>query len=355
MYDFPKILNSHDLTLSAIKGTPEKIPFNPFIMHLAASLANVDYNHQYCQNPEILADSQIKSANFFGIDHVNVSTDAYREASAWGVEIDWESHTPVSKRDIEISDFDSIEVPNLLENQRIMNRVNAVKHFSREVGGNQCIIGWIEAPFAEICCLFGLVNVLLQCKNQNWVENIKDLIERILPVQKEFAILQIEAGADIIGVGDSAISQIGPMRYETCCLDATRDLFTNIQKNVPVLYHVCGDNDIVDKEGRDMIKLISSTGANVIDFDYQVDLKIAKQKCGSTNCIRGNSNTTVFGDSSYSTLDVVNEVSKTIKSGKPGGQYMYALGCEVPWEPLDLAIRNLSIAKAITEKMGHYN
>ena len=82
MYDIAKNLNSHDLTLSAIKGIPEKIPFNPFIMHLAASLGNVDYNHQYCQNPEILVDSQLKCANFFGIDHVNVSTDAYRETSA---------------------------------------------------------------------------------------------------------------------------------------------------------------------------------------------------------------------------------------------------------------------------------
>jgi uroporphyrinogen-III decarboxylase len=354
LYDFVKNLNSHDLTLYAIKDTPEKIPFNPFIMHLAANLANVDYNHQYCQNPEILVDAQIKCAKFFGIDHVNVATDAYREASAWGVEIDWKSHTPVAKKNIEIDDFDSLETPNLLENQRIMNRVNAVKKCSEIIGGNQCIVGWIEAPFAEICCLFGLINVLLQCKKHNWINIIKGLIKRILPVQKEFVKLQIEAGADIIGAGDSAISQIGPMRYESCCLDATRDLFNYIQKEVPVLYHVCGDNDIVDKEGRDMIKLISSTNADIIDFDYQVDLKIAKQKIGKNNCLRGNTNTTVFGDPSYSSEDVINEVSKTIEAGKPEGQYMFALGCEVPWQPLDLVIRNLGIAKALTEKMGYY-
>ncbi|MFW9784427.1 MAG: uroporphyrinogen decarboxylase family protein, partial [Candidatus Heimdallarchaeota archaeon] len=111
-------MNSRDLTLSAINGIPEKIPFNPFVMHLAATLANVDYNHQYCQNPKDLVDSQIKCAEFFGIDHVNVSTDAYREANAWGVEIDWDSHTPIAKKNIEINEFDSIEIPNLLENQR---------------------------------------------------------------------------------------------------------------------------------------------------------------------------------------------------------------------------------------------
>ena len=45
----------------------------------------------HCENPpvfpQILADAQIKCSEFFGINHVNVSTDAYREASAWGVEM----------------------------------------------------------------------------------------------------------------------------------------------------------------------------------------------------------------------------------------------------------------------------
>ncbi|GAH48019.1 unnamed protein product, partial [marine sediment metagenome] len=126
-------MNRLELTLSAIKGTPEKIPFNPFIMHLAASLNNVDYNSEYCQNPEILAKAQTKCSDFFGIDHVNVSTDAYREANAWGVEINWNSHTPVAKTYLKIDEFDSLETPDLNSNKRIINRVNAVKLLSEKV------------------------------------------------------------------------------------------------------------------------------------------------------------------------------------------------------------------------------
>jgi len=347
-------MNSLELTLSAIKGIPEKIPFNPFIMHLAASLSNVDYNHEYCQNPEILANSMIKCSDFFGIDHVNVSTDAYREANAWGVEIDWDSHTPIAKTYLKIEEFESIEAPELLENKRIQNRVEAVKLLSETVGGKRCIVGWIEAPFAEICCLFGLINVLKLCKHSDWEKRIKSLIERILPFQKEFARLQIEAGANIIGAGDSAISQIGPMRYEKFCLEATIDLFNYIQKDVPVLYHICGDNSVIDKEGRDMLKLVSKTNAAILDLDYQVDLKLAKEKIGKNNCIRGNTNTQILGSETYSILGVYNEIKNTIEAGKPGGMYMFSSGCEWPWKPLDLTIRNLSIAKALTEFMGKY-
>ncbi|NVM46413.1 MAG: hypothetical protein HWN79_16000 [Candidatus Lokiarchaeota archaeon] len=347
-------MNSLELTLSAIKGMPEKIPFNPFIMHLAASLLGVDYNHEYCQNPNILAKAQIKCANFFGIDHVNVSTDAYREASAWGVEIEWSSHTPVAKSHLKISDFDSIEDPDLLSNQRIINRVNAVKALSELVGGEQCVVGWIEAPFAEICCLFDLVNVLILCRYDDWDKKIASLINRVLPIQKEFAKLQIEAGAHVIGAGDSAISQIGPHRYEKCCLKATKDLFDLIQNDVPVLYHICGDNGVIDKEGRDMLKLVSSTNSAILDLDYQVDLKLAKEKIGKKSCIRGNTNTQVLGSQTYSINDVSNEIEKTIELGKPGGRYQYAAGCEWPWKPLSMASRNLGIARTLVDKLGKY-
>lgn len=346
-------MNSLELTLSAIKGIPEKIPFNPFIMHLASMLFHKSYN-EYCKNPEILANAQIKCSNFFGIDHVNVSTDAYREANAWGVEINWDSHTPVAKKNIKIEDFNFTETPDILKNKRIQNRVAAVKKLHEKVGGSQCIVGWIEAPFAEICCLFDLINILLLCKKENWVEEIKGLINRILPIQKEFAKLQIEAGADIIGAGDSAISQIGPMRYEKCCLDATRELFNYIQKDVPVLYHICGDNSVIGRESRDMLKLVSSTKAAILDLDYQVDLKMAKEKIGKNNCIRGNTNTMIIGSSKYSPLEVINEISKTIEAGKPGGRFMYAAGCEWPWEPFEMASRNIGFAKALIEKLGQY-
>lgn len=349
-------MNSRDLTLSAINDIPEKIPFNPFIMHLAASLNNINYSHDYVQKPEVLADAQIKCSKFFGIDHVNVSTDAYREASAWGVEINFEGHTPVSRPKTELNwrEFDSIETPDISESVRIQQRVKAVKLLKEQVGSDQCIIGWIEAPFAEINCIFGMVNVFYIAAEKKWDEIIKGLIRRIIPFQLEFAKLQVEAGADIIGAGDSVVSQFGPMRYEKSCLELTQKLFYDIQKYAPVLYHTCGDNSVVDKEGRDMLKLLASTGASILDIDSPVDLAIAKEKIGNEICIRGNSDTSILGNPYSEIGEVIDIISKAMETGKPNGRYMYAAGCEWPWGPLNMAVRNLSFAKAINDKIGGY-
>jgi uroporphyrinogen-III decarboxylase len=347
-------LNSRDLTLAAIKGMPEKIPFNPFIMHLAATIEGIDYSQVYCRNAESLTNAHIKCAKTFGIDHVNVSTDAYREASAWGVKVDFSGHTPVASEQLNMKDFDTLDKPDLAAAPRVQNRVEAVTLLNTKVGREQCIIGWIEAPFAEICCLFGLMEVLKLARKPDWNDRIKAVMKRVLPVQLEFAKMQIEAGADIIGAGDSAVSQIGPKRYQEACLEVTQELFRSIGRQVPVLYHVCGDNSAMDKDGRDMLNLLARSGASIMDIDYQVNLTTAKSKIGDRICIRGNMNTNLLGNRVYGPETIAHEVTQTIQAGKPGGRYMFAAGCEWPWEPLDLSARNLGIAKTINDKLGVY-
>ena len=111
---------------------------------------------------------------------------------------------------------------------------------------------------------------------------------------------------------------------------------------------------VIDKEGRDMLKLVSSTNAAILDLDYQIDLREAKEKIGRRNCIRGNTNTQVLGSQTYSIRDVSKEIEKTIEIGKSGGMYQYAAGCEWPWEPLSMASRNLGIARTLVDKLGRY-
>ncbi|MHA1925411.1 MAG: uroporphyrinogen decarboxylase family protein [Candidatus Thorarchaeota archaeon] len=314
-------MNSLERTLAAIEGTPDKVPFNPFIMHLAAAVDDIDYSNVYCKKSSVLAEAQIKFANSFGLDHVNVSTDAYREASAWGVEVDFSSHTPVAKTYLSLDEFASIERPDLESIDRVQDRVNAVRLLKEKVGHGQCVMGWIEAPFAEICCLFGLMNILKLAREPNWNEIVADLIRRILPVQQEFAKMQIEAGADIVGAGDSAVSQIGPKRYGDACLGPTQELFSGIRKHVPVLYHVCGDSSVIDVDGRDMLELVADSGTSVLDIDYQVDMNTAKNKIGNRVCIRGNTNTAVLGDQMYDSAHVADAINKNIQEGKTGGKY----------------------------------
>ncbi|MHA1683479.1 MAG: uroporphyrinogen decarboxylase family protein [Promethearchaeota archaeon] len=346
-------MNSKELFFSAMNGIPEKVPFDPLVMHLAAGLINVDYSGILCRDPKRLAEAQVKCTNFFGMSHVLAGTDAYREASAWGIAMNYEHHTPMPTNHFEWKDFDEIETPDLNESLRIQERMVTLREF-RKRAPDKVIFGWIEAPFAEMCCLFGMMNVVKICRKEEWRAIYRKLLERIVPVQLEFAKMQIEEGADLIGAGDSAISQIGPRRYKDASLDVTRYLFTAIKKHVPVLYHTCGDNSGVDRNGNDMLKLIASTGCDILDIDFLVDLGVAKEKIGKGTCIRGNTSTTILGDRSEPPEKITSKIHETVQKGMPGGRFIYSAGCEWPWQPIDMAIRNMGIAKAICETKGKY-
>lgn len=347
-------MNGRERTLTTINGQADRVPFNPFIMHLAARLTDVPYSPIYCQKGEVLADCQIRCARFFGIDHVNVSSDAFREASAWGVKVDFSHHTPVAKSNLNWENFESIETPDINTAVRMQDRIKAVSLLKQKIGQELVVIGWIEAPFAELTCLFGIMPIINLVMQKNGIPIIQKLLDRILPIQIEFAKAQIDAGADIIGAGDSIISQIGPRNYYKTSYAHTKRLFAAIKNHVPILYHPCGDNSVVTKDGYDMPNLLADSGASILDCDFQVDLTTEKQKIGEKICLRGNVNTQILGSGEYDLNRVIQEISAAIIVGKPNGRYMYAAGCEIPWEPFDLATRNLSLARALTETLGKY-
>ena len=342
-----------DRFLETIHGRGDHVPFDPLIMHLAAEMFQLDYSKQYCEDPSHIAQCQITAAKRFGLNHVHVCTDAYREANAWGIEVDLSHHTPMAATGskFDFTTFDAIDIPDLNHNPRIQTRIHAIK-LPKQQAPEMCVMGWIEAPFAEICCLFDMMVVmkdLLRKENANY---LRKCLDRIIPIQFEFAKMQIEAGADIIGAGDAAISQIGPRNYAQTTFSATQHLFKDIKRLVPVLYHTCGDNSGVDRNGNDMLELLVGTGADILDIDFQVDLRRAKIQIGSRICLRGNTNTSLLADKFSSSEKVAIQIQNEVQIGKINGKYIYGAGCEWPWSPLSVAVQNLDIARQIVEKEG---
>jgi uroporphyrinogen decarboxylase len=346
--------NSYDLFFDTLNGTAEKVPFCPFLLHLAAFVTDIDFMKEYAQNAEKNAEAQIRATDFLGIDCLMVGSDGFREANAWGVQMNWGGNTPDGENFLDVDTFDSIETPDVLESPRLVTAIKTVKLMKEKVGNTKPVLGWIEAPFAELSAIFGMINVMKLARRKQSEDLVHKLLDRIIPFQKEFAKLQIEAGADVIGAGDSAISQIGPRRYKSYTWEATQKLFRDIKREVPLLYHVCGDNSGVDRDGNDMLQLIADTDCDILDIDFQIDMKTAKEKIGKKTVLRGNVNTQILGSDQYSIDEVRDEVVKIINAGKPGGKFMFAAGCEWPWSPLSLALRNMGLAKGINETLGKY-
>jgi MtaA/CmuA family methyltransferase len=149
---------------------------------------------------------------------------------------------------------------------------------------------------------------------------VHDLFDFTLDVAIRFAAAQIEAGADIIGVGDAAASLVGPRIYKEFVWPWEKRLVDSIRaKGGRVRLHICGNT-------RRILDGMGTLGCDMVDIDYPVPMEQARSQTGLLQTLAGN-------------LDPVRD----LRNGSPetivpllealqqqaGARWIVAAGCEV--------------------------
>ena len=198
-------------------------------------------------------------------------------------------------------------------------RVESVRKMAQEVGQTHSVLGWVEGPLAEYSDLRGLEETLMEFFDQP--EIFMEAAEKITENAIMFAVAQVKAGADMIGVGDAACSLIGPQLYKTLVLPFHKRLFATIHETgAKVKLHVCGNiANIIDH--------MATSGADVIDVDWMVPLEQARNSVGVEITLCGNfdpAGVLLRGNEA----DVAAARKKCIEQG--GRRFILMPGCEVP-------------------------
>jgi uroporphyrinogen-III decarboxylase len=111
---------------------------------------------------------------------------------------------------------------------------------------------------------------------------VKRLMDKILPTAKEFARAQVEAGCDIIGVGDAICSQVDVETYREFVKEKHLELFEYIQSlGARVKLHICGNITHLLEDLREL-------KPDIVDIDWMVDMDQAFEKLGSAIIRCGN-------------------------------------------------------------------
>lgn len=258
-------MNSLQRTQDFIDGlSVDRIPFHPILMRLAAKYAGVRYK-DFCLSYKHKCDANIKCATDFSYDWVNVMSDAYAEASAYGTKLYYPDDNLPQVTELlikEIDDIDSLRVIRVNDHDRLKARVNEVREFSRMVGNSQFICGWVEGPFAAYCDIRDVSDACMDMYENP--EKLKVALNIMTESALEFITAQVNAGAHCIGIGDAVCSLISPELYhdfvfplEKLLVDHTHSL------NAKVKLHICGNTTAILP---DMIK----TGADIVDIDHLV-------------------------------------------------------------------------------------
>jgi MtaA/CmuA family methyltransferase len=332
-------MTGRDRILEMIEGrTPDSLPLMPITMMFAAEQAGITYR-SYVTNFNKLVEAQILTAEKFDFDHVSCISDPTREAVDCGAAVQFFDDQPpaVIERQALLADKSKLavlKIPDPSAGGRMLDRVRAAALFKHKVDGRKLIEGWVEGPCAEAADLRGINALMLDFFDDSAF--VRDLFNFVLEMEVEFARAQIEAGVDIIGIGDAAASLVGPQIYEEFIFPYQKKMVDDIHNlGGYVRLHICGNtNSILAGLGR--------LGCEIVDLDWMVPLTQARSLMGEGQILAGNVDP-VAVIKNGTPLAVEESLMKCYRAAAP--KYIVAAGCEVPRgtrEDNVLALRNFA-------------
>lgn len=251
-------------TLDFLAGRrTDRPPFHPIIMRWSAQYAGVNYG-DFCLNPASKCRASIKCAEDFGMDWVTVLSDPYAEADAFGLPVVY----PEDNLPHETGHFDSVEALLALKpydvaaNHRTAGRIEEIREYRRITGDRHFVVGWVEGPVAEYSDLRGTTEAAYDFMDEP--EAVGQVMDMITEAAKHFITLQVEAGADCIGIGDAFASQIGPALFRELAFHREKALVDHIHSlGAKAKLHICGNTSAI-------LTQMIATGADIIDVDHLV-------------------------------------------------------------------------------------
>jgi MtaA/CmuA family methyltransferase len=315
-------MNSYQRVMATIEGRPhDRAPLSLMVMAWAGHHIGRNYR-DYALDPGVTVASHLAMVRDFAMDTVTVQTDPWCEAEAYGMCFDYpEEGVGIPRRHLveEDADRQRIAAFDPMAHDRTRRRIEAVGAYALQLKQTVPIIGWVEGPIAEYADLRGLEWALIDMIEQPGA--VEEAFEDIVDNAIRFARMQIEAGADIIGVGDAAASVIGPELYRQRVLPWERKLFDGIHAaGARVKLHICGNI-------RPLLNDIATAGVDILDVDWMVPLTEARAAMGQRVTLCGNFNP-VTELMQCSPEQAAAAAARCVREG--GDRFILQAGCETP-------------------------
>ena len=316
------IVNSCQRMVNRLHGDPVDHPPNFDIMMVFAAHFIGQPLSRYYLDHRVLCEANFAVQPAFELDILQAISDPYREAADFGAEIEFpDDGLPICRTPLlrERADLGRLESPDPATGRRMSDRLAAVRLMHAEQGGTVPVMGWVEGALAEAADLRSVDALMIDLYDDpDWVI---ELLERCVEVGIAFARAQVMAGGDIIGLGDAIASQISPRMYRTYALPYEQRIFAAVHElGALARLHICGNTTRILS---DMV----SSGADIIDIDWMVDIGEAAAAFGDGPVVCGN-----FDPVAMMLQGTPEQVRRAVIDclERGGSRCFSAAGCEIP-------------------------
>ena len=318
-------MNSKERCLATIQGDPvDRVPVFPLLMFFSADRLGVSYR-QFATHGHIMAEAQLKVRQTFGVDALTACSDAFRISVDLGGEMVYpEDRPPYLAKPLVRSEHDlrNLKRPHgFRPESRMADRTLAVREMVQAAGDECLVLGWVDMPFAEACSVCGVSEFLLMLVDQPRLAH--QLLDFLTEAVIDFCLMQVEAGAPMIGAGDAAASLISGRMYRQFALPYEQRVCQAVhQAGALVKLHICG------KTAHLLTDMIFS-GADLFNVDHLVKFSAAREVyTRAGKCFKGNLDP--VADMLQASPETCAARAMECLRLAQGARYMLSPGCEVP-------------------------
>lgn len=317
-------MNSHNRFFNLLAGKPvDHLPAQPILMTFAARQCGVKYS-EYLRDHRKLVECQLRMIERFGQDVITFCSDPSREAEDCGAEAVWfedqpTAHDPQNPFLKNKADLLKLKQPDPLGGGRMHDRIKGEALAKEKVGGEVPILGWIEGPMAEAADLRGINEIMMDLIDDPGF--VRDLFDFVLEMELNFARRQLEAGVNIMGIGDAAASLVGPAIYREQIWPYEKKMIDGLHAmGCPVRMHICGNIT-------NHLEYLGQLDLDMIDIDFLTDMTHAREKLGPGPAILGN-----IEPVHYFLEATPHEVREALAEchNLAGCKFVVGAGCEIP-------------------------
>ena len=278
-------LTTRQLVLNAIQGKPHpRIPVAqhnfPFcIRHCGSTMRK--FRNDPVHAARVLADTAFE----FGYDCIIIDFDTCTLAEAMGSKLVFPEDEPARVEHYGLATLEAgleLRIPDPHKDGRMPLWLETTRELRRIVGDDKAILARADqGPFGLLFQLRDSQELMMDL-----IEADEGLISGCLSICCEagtrFAKAQLEAGADIVSIGDSASGEslISPDMYARFAQPFQRQYKQMLGGGLLSL-HICGKTN-------NILEGMTQTGSDVLELDHLNDLSRSLPAIADRSCVFGN-------------------------------------------------------------------
>lgn len=197
----------------------------------------------------------------------------------------------------------------------------ALKSLRQEVAGKAAVLGFVGLPFT-------LASYIVEGGSSSDYKKIKTfayqdpivlhaLLDRLAQNIGDYAVFQIESGAQVIQLFDSWAGNLSPDDYDTFAAPYLRKVLQIINQshpNVPTILYI-------NKSGA-LLERMAASGVDIVSLDWTVTIPEARKRMGDKVGIQGNLDPMAL----FAPNDIIRSKTEEILRSGGGRRHVMNLG-----------------------------